>query len=95
MVALPAGILASGFADQVHRRRNLYEERLEQVLGDGIITKDEEENLSELRSKLGLTTDDVEELTHEYLKKYQQNLRQCPHCKKPLIQERRSDRRNG
>lgn len=92
MVALPAGILASGFADQVHRRRSRYEDQLEQVFGDGVITRSEQEGLNDLRDRLGLTADDVEDLTHEYLKKYQAKLRQCPHCKKPLIQERRSDR---
>lgn len=92
MVALPAGILASGFADQVHRRRTRYEEQLEQVLDDGVLTANEEQRLKMLREKLGLSQDDVEELTHEFLKKYQQHLRQCPHCKKPLIQERREDR---
>jgi len=92
MVALPAGILASGFADQIHRRRTKYEEHLEQVLGDGVITGQEEEGLNELRERLGLSSDDVEDLTHEYVKKFQHNLRQCPHCKKSLIQERSSDR---
>ena len=91
MVALPAGILASGFADQVHRRRTLYEEHLEKVLEDGLMTSNEQEDLNQLRDRLGLTSDDVEELTHEYLKKYQSSLRQCPHCHKPLIEERRSD----
>lgn len=92
MVALPAGILASGFADQVHRRRTLFEERLEQVFEDGTVTQTEQLDLELLREKLGLTSDDVEDLTHEYLKKYQHSLRQCPHCKKPLIEERRGDR---
>lgn len=91
MVALPAGILASGFADQVHRRRSLYEERLEQVMGDGVITHHEEADLSNLRETLGLSQDEVEGLTHAYLKKHQQAIRQCPHCHKPLIRERRSD----
>lgn len=92
MVALPAGILASGFADQMHRRRNLYEDRLEQVLGDGVIDDHEELDLSNLRSSLGLSAEEVENLTQAYLKKHQQSIRQCPHCKKPLIQERRADR---
>lgn len=92
MVALPAGILASGFADQIHRRRSLFEERLEQVLEDGELSQNEQLDLEHLREKLGLSSDDVEELTHEYLKKYQHSLRQCPHCHKPLIRERRSDR---
>lgn len=91
MIALPAGILASGFADQIHRRRSRYEDQLEQVFGDGVITHTEQLHLDELRERLGLTYDDVEELTHEYLKKYQAKLRQCPHCKKPLIQQRKSD----
>ncbi len=92
MVALPAGILASGFADQIHRRRTLYEEQLEKVLEDGMLTSNEQEGLNLLRERLGLSSEDVEELTHEYLKKYQHSLRQCPHCHKPLVQERRSDR---
>ncbi len=91
MVALPAGILASGFADQVHRRRSVYEERLEQVFEDGHLSPLEQADLNNLRDKLGLTEDDVEKLTHEYLKRTQHSLRQCPHCKKPLFQQRQSD----
>jgi voltage-gated potassium channel len=92
MVALPAGILASGFADQVHRRRSQYSEHLEEALHDGVLSAEEESKLSQLREKLGLSSEDIEDVTHAYLKKYQSSLRECPHCKKPLIQERRSDR---
>ncbi len=91
MVALPAGILASGFSEQIHRRRSIYQEKLEQTLGDGVVTKTEKLSLEHLRERLGLTSEEVEELTHEYLKKYQSNLRQCPHCNKPLVQERRGE----
>ncbi|WP_196159312.1 ion transporter [Reinekea sp. G2M2-21] len=91
MVALPAGILASGFADQVHRRRSTYEERLEQVFDDGYLSPLEQADLNSLRDQLGLTEDDVEKLTHEYVKRMQHSLRQCPHCKKPLFQQRQSD----
>jgi voltage-gated potassium channel len=92
MVALPAGILASGFAEQIHRRRSIYQERLQHFLGDGVVTKTEKLSLDHLRERLGLTHEEVEELTHEYLHKYQSSIRQCPHCNKPLVQERTGDR---
>ena len=91
MVALPAGILASGFADQMRRRRHQYSESLERVLEDGVITETEEADLDELRETLGLSEEEVEELTKGYLQKYQKSLRQCPHCHKSLVQERLSD----
>lgn len=93
MVALPAGILASGFAEQIHRRRSIYQERLAHFLGDGIVSKSEKLSLELLRERLGLTHEEVEELTHDYLHKYQATLRVCPHCHKPLIQERKGDRK--
>ena len=40
-VALPSGILASGFSDQLKRRKNTYETELSLALQDGIITKKE------------------------------------------------------
>ena len=92
MVALPAGILASGFAEQIHRRRSIYQRRLQRIFGDGVVTRSESLSLEQLRERLGLTHEEVEELTHEYLQHYQDSLRQCPHCKQPLITQRQTDR---
>lgn len=91
MVALPAGILASGFANQFARRRLQYEERLKKVLADGRVTPDEREDLDALREQLGLPEDTVANITRDSIAGFQQDLRQCPHCGKPLIQERHSD----
>ena len=44
-VALPSGILASGFSDQLKRRKNTYEKELSIAMQDGIITKKKELNL--------------------------------------------------
>ncbi|TXR51343.1 ion transporter [Reinekea thalattae] len=85
MVALPAGILASGFIDQVHRRRSLYSNQLEQVFGDGVITEEKQNNLERLREQLGLSEEDVEILTLEYLKKYPSKDLRCPHCHQPFF----------
>jgi voltage-gated potassium channel len=92
MVALPAGILASGFSDLVHRRKTVYKSELEAALSDGILTQDEEQQLEALREKLGLSASDIEDVTHAYMTKIQRSLRECPHCHKPLIRERESDR---
>ena len=92
MVALPAGILASGFSDLVHRRKTVYKGELEAALSDGILTQDEEQQLEALREKLGLSASDIEDVTHAYMTKIQRSLRECPHCHKPLIRERQSDR---
>ena len=40
-VALPSGILASGFSDQLKRRKNAYENELSLAMQDGIITQKE------------------------------------------------------
>jgi len=85
MVALPAGILASGFSDLVHRRRTLYSSHLEQALNDGALSPEDETELEALREKLGLSNQDIEDVTHAYLQKNQGALTQCPHCDKPLL----------
>ncbi|MBU2864625.1 ion transporter [Reinekea forsetii] len=92
MVALPAGILASGFSDLVHRRKSLYKNELEAALSDGILTHNEEQQLEALREKLGLSTSDIDDVTHAYMAKIQHSLRECPHCHQPLFRERESDR---
>jgi voltage-gated potassium channel len=91
MVALPAGILASGFSDLVHRRKSLYSSHLEKALNDGVLTEQEQNKLEDLREKLGLSIEDIEDVTYAYLKNYQGSLRECPHCHKPLVKERRCD----
>lgn len=91
MVALPAGILASGFSDQVHRRRSVYEELLDDVMKDGLVTPSEKAKLRQLREKLGLTDDQVKTMTHDYLRQYENSLRRCPHCREPLVLERAYD----
>ncbi len=91
MVALPAGILASGFAAQLHRRRQEFEDNLHAVYEDGLLSDEEEQQLEELRCRLGLSQEDTEQLSKVYVRKLTHNLRQCPHCHKPLVKQRSSD----
>ncbi len=55
MVALPAGLLASGFSEQLHQRRRAFEDEAHRILSDGVISAEEGERLEEIRNRLGLT----------------------------------------
>ena len=80
MVALPAGILASGFIDQMERRRQRYNIVLKQVLQDGHIDEHEEELLAVLRGKLGIHDDEATLLLELAQKNQIKELKYCPHC---------------
>lgn len=54
MVALPAGIIASGFAHQLKVRTEEYKTRADAAWDDGILTDTERTDLENLRVELGL-----------------------------------------
>ncbi|MFL0796231.1 MAG: ion transporter [Cellvibrionaceae bacterium] len=91
MVALPAGILASGFSEQLHRAKETYSGEFEKALDDGVLDAKELQKLEELREMLGLTEEDVDDIQSNYLKRCVQHMRSCPHCHKPLVKSRRDD----
>jgi len=85
MVALPAGILASGFNNALHRRRKLLEERVQDAMEDGKITKAERRDLNKLVEQLNLNPADVkaiiEAVKHD---KSTSGDGACPHCGKNI-----------
>lgn len=82
MVALPAGLLASGFSEQLHERRREFEAAVDQILADGIITADEGQRLKQLRDHLGLTDHQAAEIAR--LIAHERRGMLCPHCGQPL-----------
>jgi voltage-gated potassium channel len=81
MAALPAGILASGMADHLRRRRQALADRYRHALEDGEIDPQEEAQLEALRKELGLS----KLLADEVLADLQEDeradaVRFCPHC---------------
>ena len=58
-VALPSGILASGFSDQLKRRKNTYEKELSIAMQDGIITKKERIKLEKIAGDMNLSVDQI------------------------------------
>ncbi|WP_105169050.1 ion transporter [Pseudoalteromonas sp. T1lg23B] len=55
MVAIPTGLLASSFADQLRKRRDAFNEAVLHSLIDGEIDPSEKEHLEMLRIELGLS----------------------------------------
>ena len=54
MVALPTGILASGYATQAKFRSKQYQQQADQALADGVISQREASHLEKLRKDLSL-----------------------------------------
>lgn len=85
MVALPAGILASSFSDQLRKKRDRFRAKVKQVVADGVIDSKELNELEALRKQLGIDREDAEELfaliNFQRKPKHPEN---CPHCGKSL-----------
>lgn len=62
LVALPTGILASSFSENLARRREMMLQELRDALADGVIDEDEERHLNSMRKKLGLSIEKFDEL---------------------------------
>lgn len=60
ILALPAGLLASGFSEALRQRRAHYEKLVEEVMEDGQITPSEEQLLKETQMDLGISLDDAD-----------------------------------
>lgn len=94
MVALPTGILASGFAAELRRRQKRYAVELSHALEDGIVDDGEREQLESLSRWLGLSEEDVATIRQERARAADQAARgvgpallsshKCPHCGESL-----------
>jgi voltage-gated potassium channel len=82
MVALPAGLLASGFSAALHERRVEFRVAVDRILADGIMTPEEGGQLEQLRRQLDLTDHQAAEMTR--LLAHQRRGLICPHCGKPV-----------
>ncbi|NNM20010.1 MAG: ion transporter [Gammaproteobacteria bacterium] len=81
MVALPAGIMASAFSEQIRLREDLYRQVVDQALADGKITREEESELEETRLNLGLSVDRARYiLAGERNELRGKAVPTCPHC---------------
>ena len=84
VVALPAGILASGFTDLMRRRRQQYENSIAAVLEDGAVTQGERSGLEDLRRRLDLGKEEAELLYDTFVREHAHLPTNCPHCQQAL-----------
>ena len=81
MIALPAAIMASGFAENIRGRKQKYNQYIETFLADGVIDEHERWKLEELRRDLGLDSEGALQLLHRMTRKAQRRaLTKCPNC---------------
>ena len=59
VVALPSGILASGFTDQLKRRQAQYENELTKALQDGVISSSERNKLTKIAKDMNLSEEQI------------------------------------
>lgn len=83
MMALPAGILASGFSSEIHRRNRTFLRAVSMAYADGKISDHEQQELETLREELGLSK---EEALNSELDAQRESLKKktCPHCGEEL-----------
>jgi len=89
MVALPTGILASAFSEQLRLRTNKYEHMADKAYEDGILTTDEKLELESLREELGIAKSAAEQILineEKKLEKIKVNKgNTCLHCGNELV----------
>jgi voltage-gated potassium channel len=83
MVALPAGMLASRFSEELHKRREDFGREVDHLLDDGALARDDSRALERLRESLSLTTDEASRILADR-RAAQTGEHRCPHCGKPL-----------
>lgn len=71
MVALPAGILASGFSEQLSRRRQFYQLALDQAYQNGQLLPSAAPVLDKMRSELGVSHTEARIMQQLMEKRYQ------------------------
>ena len=90
MVALPAGILASAFSEQLRLREKIYQDVVDRVYEDGHMDAEEEELLRETRLSLEINEDTASRIESagerkgRTVKAESQAASACPHCGKPI-----------
>lgn len=88
MIALPAAIMASGFADNIHARKARYSRFAKRLLEDGVLDEHERWQLEELRRELGIDSDEALQQLRQTIEEARGSMPDhCPHCGKPLDED--------
>ena len=80
LVAMPTGIIASGFAEQLRRRRQKFTALIREALADGVVTDRELHHIEKIRRELALTEEEANLLMKLNGVKRGSTHEACPHC---------------
>lgn len=83
MVALPAGILASGFSQELQKRRAAFSQQIRDSLTDGRLSNQELENLQDKSDELGIGEDEALLMLRKETAD-DESPWVCPHCGKRI-----------
>ncbi len=83
MAALPAGIIASGLNDQLHRRRASLELEFRKALEDGDICEADEKEIDAVRKQLGLSRRAADHIRNRVHAETLSQVDHCPTCGQP------------
>ncbi len=78
-MALPAGILAARFTEELQSRRELVNQKVMDALRDGVLDADERGAIDELQKELGLSRELVERIV-DHQRQIAARNQYCPHC---------------
>jgi voltage-gated potassium channel len=84
MVALPAGILASGFNNALNRRHRQFQDAVDLALGDGVLDEGERVMIREKQRELGISEHEAASMLRQGGDKERIREGACPHCGKPI-----------
>lgn len=83
VVALPAGLLAARFSEELQVRREEVEARLDRAIRDGRLDRDERHELERMSRQLGVSEETLERMLRVRLAREAPRDR-CPHCGQSL-----------
>ncbi|WP_419739008.1 ion transporter [Ruegeria sp.] len=86
MAALPAGIIASGLNDQLHRRRASLESEFRKALVDGDICEADEKEIDAVRKQLGLSRRAADHIRNRVHAETMSQVDRCSTCGQPKNQ---------
>lgn len=84
MIALPAGVLASGFSEQMRIRRAEYRDTVETLLHRGTLSRSKRHDLRRLGEELGLPEEEAARILADA--DASGGTARCPYCGQPLIE---------
>ena len=80
LVALPAGMLAARFGEELRERKEDLDSKIKQALADGYIGQEDYQELARLADKLEIDPEDFQRSIAQL--KRVNNHEKCPHCGK-------------